>query len=162
VRVHIGANYQGYEFARSLESWLAQSGHEVIWHGADAYDFEDDYPLFAFRIGKGVIADEDAGLETRGILVGGTGTGEIVAANKVNGTRAVPGISVEYMTDAREHGNANILVIGASTTSDAAAKEMITALFETKFKMILDDARRLVNTNEYENSGTIEGWTINA
>lgn len=158
--LHIGANYQGYEYARKLEAWLTQAGHEVIWHGADSYDFEDDYPLFSFRVGQAVIADEDKGLETRGIVVGGTGSGEIVAANKVNGTRAVPAISVDYVVDAREHANANILVIGSETTDEAAAQAMITALLDTKFLMILDDARRLVNTNEFENSGTIEGWMI--
>lgn len=160
MRLHIGANYQGYEYARQLEAWLQLQGHEAIWHGAPAYDFEDDYPLFSFRVGQAVIADEDQGLETRGIVVGGTGSGEIVAANKVNGTRAVPAISVAYVTDAREHANANILVIGSETTDEAAAKSMIAALLDTKFLMSLDDARRLVNTNEFENSGTIEGWMI--
>lgn len=160
MQLHIGANYQGYEYARRLEAWLKQNGHDVIWHGADAYDFEDDYPLFSFRVGQAVIADEDKGLETRGIVVGGTGSGEIVAANKVNGTRAVPAISVDYVTDAREHANANILVIGSETTDEATAQSMITALLDTKFLMSLDDARRLVNTNEFENSGTIEGWMI--
>lgn len=160
MRLHIGANYEGYEYARKIEAWLLQGDHEVIWHGAEAYDFEDDYPLFSFRVGQAVIADEDRGLETRGIVFGGTGSGEIVAANKVNGTRAVPAISVDYVKDAREHANANILVIGAQITSEESAQAMIATLIETAFLMSLDDARRLVNTNEFENSGTIEGWMI--
>ena len=75
MRIHMGANYEGYALGRELETWVKGLGHEVVWHGADAYDFEDDYPLFAFRIGQAVIADEDAALEVRGVLVGGVGGG---------------------------------------------------------------------------------------
>jgi len=160
VRVHIGANFEGYELGRQLETWLGQSGHEVIWHGADFYDEADDYPLFAVRVGQAVIADEDKGLETRGVLVGGIGHGEVIAANKVNGTRAILGVSADFVRDAREHSNANIVVVGAKSVNQQTAQELITALFESKFKMILDDSRRLLNMAEFENSGTIEGWKI--
>ena len=160
MRIHMGANYEGYELGRQLEAHLKESGHEVIWHGADFYDFEDDYPLFSMRVGQAVIADEDNALEVRGVVVGGSGAGEIIASNKVNGARAIASISTEYVIHAREHVNANILVIGAAFTNLAQAKEQIDALVSTKFLMVLDDARRIVNTNEFENSGTIEGWMI--
>lgn len=160
MRVHMGANYLGYELGRAIEGWLKSEGYEVVWHGADLYDEDDDYPLFSLRVGLGVIADEDNGLETWGVIVGGEGTGEIIAANKVNGARAVPGLDADYVRHAREHANANILVIGAARNNLDAAKELINALTQTKFANILDDARRIVNTNEYENSRTIEGWMI--
>ena len=156
----MGANYQGYELGRAIEEWLKGDGHEVIWHGADFLDPDDDYPLFSLKVGLGVIADEDQGLETWGVVVGGQGTGEIIAANKVNGSRAIPGIDADYVRDARQHANANILVLGAARTSLEQAKELIGALTSTKFGNVLDDARRIVNTNEYENSRTIEGWMI--
>jgi len=160
MRIHMGANYEGYELGRELETHLKGAGHEVIWHGADFYDFEDDYPLFSMRVGLAVVADEDAALEVRGIVVGGSGAGEVIASNKVNGARAIPSLSVPYVQQAREHANANILAIGAAFTSIDDAKAQIDALLNTKFGMTLDDARRIVNTNEFENSGTIEGWMI--
>jgi ribose 5-phosphate isomerase B len=132
----------------------------VVWHGAAEYDFEDDYPLFAFRVGQAVIADEDAGLEVRGLLVGGIGGGETIAANKVDGARAVFGASVDYVVKSRNHANASTLVIGADYTDLALAKQMVQAIIDAKFSSILDDSRRIVNTNEYESSKTIEGWTI--
>jgi ribose 5-phosphate isomerase B len=157
----MGANYEGYELGRQLEAHLRDVGHEVIWHGADAYDFEDDYPLFSMRVGQAVIVDEDNALEVRGIVVGGSGAGEVIASNKVNGARAISSISTAYVTHAREHVNANILAVGAAFTSLEDAKEQIDALMNTKFLNKLDDARRIINTNEFENSGTIEGWMIN-
>lgn len=160
MRVHMGANYQGYELGRALEEWLAAEGHEVIWHGADFLDQDDDYPLFCLRVGQAVIADEDAGADTRGVVVGGMGTGEVIAANKVNGARAVAAFDVAYVESARRHANANILVVPAERVDLATAKNLIAALLNGKFGYSLDDARRLVNTNEYENSKTIEGWQI--
>lgn len=160
MRIHAGANYQGYELGRQLEQWLKDSGHDVVWHGASEYDFEDDYPLFAFRVGQAVIADEDAGLEVRGLLVGGIGGGETIAANKVDGARAVYGASVDYVTKSRNHANASTVVIGAEYTNFETAKQLVQALIDSKFSSVLDDSRRIVNTNEYESSKTIEGWTI--
>jgi ribose 5-phosphate isomerase B len=160
MRIHAGANYQGYELGRQLEEWLKAQGHDVVWHGAAEYDFEDDYPLFAFRVGQAVIADEDSGLEVRGLLVGGIGGGETISANKVDGARAVFGASVDYVVKSRNHANASTLVIGAEYTDLALAKQMVQAIIDAKFSSILDDSRRIVNTNEYEASKTIEGWTI--
>jgi ribose 5-phosphate isomerase B len=160
MRIHMGANYEGYALGRELETWVKGLGHEVVWHGADEYDFDDDYPLFAFRIGQAVIADEDAALEVRGVLVGGIGGGETIATNKVPGARAVFGHSVDFVTKSREHANASILVVGALNTAADEAKAMIQAIIDAKFTNVLDDARRIVNTNEYEASKTIEGWMI--
>lgn len=160
MRVHMGANFEGYEFGRELEAWLQQNGHEVVWHGAEFLDPEDDYPLFAIRVGQAVIQDEDNGLETRGILVSGVGHGEVIAANKVNGARAIYAASDDFIRDARLHSNAHILVLGAKDLGLATAKGFIETLFETKFTTVLDDTRRLVNINEFENFGTIEGWKV--
>ncbi|MEN9970533.1 MAG: hypothetical protein RLZZ229_741 [Actinomycetota bacterium] len=161
MRIHIAGNYQGYELARELEQWLAANpANEVIWHGTAELDDEDDYPLYAFRIGQAVIEDEDNALEVRGILVGGSGAGETIATNKVAGARAVFGASVDYVTEGRAHANASIVVIGAHYTNLVQAKALVEAIIDTKFMNILDDARRIVNTNEYESSKTIEGWMI--
>ena len=160
MRVNIAANFEGFEFGHQLEELLAADGHEVIWHGAEFYDEQDDYPLFALRVGLAVIDDEDNGLDTCGIVVGGSGTGEIIAANKVNGARAISAFSPEYVADARAHANANILVIGKDFTNLEEAQAMLKVFFETPFSRTLDDTRRLINTAEYESSKTIEGWKI--
>jgi ribose 5-phosphate isomerase B len=159
MRIHLAADYLGYELARELENWL-KANHEVIWHGNDELDEGDDYPLFAARVGQAVIQDEDKGLDTFGILVGGTGNGEIIAINKVKGIRAALAVNPAQVKAAREEQNANSLVIGASHTNLDAAKAAIGAAFGNGYVGAVDSSRRIINVAEYENRGTIEGWLI--
>ena len=159
MRIHLAADYLGYELARQLEAWL-KANHEVIWHGAEELDEGDDYPLFAARVGQAVIQDEDQGLDTYGILVGGTGNGEIIAINKVKGVRAALAVNAEQIISARNDQNANALVIGAGHTSLDSAKTMVSAALENNYIGTVDSARRIINVGEYENRGTIEGWLI--
>lgn len=159
MRIHLAADYLGYDLARQLETWLKAS-HEVVWHAGDEIDEGDDYPLFAVRIGQAVIQDEDKGLDTFGVLVGGTGNGEIIALNKVKGVRAALAVSAELVTAAREEQNANTLVIGASHTSLDQAKALITTALGVDYVGAIDSSRRIINVAEYENRGTIEGWLI--
>lgn len=160
MRIHVGANYLGYELGRALENWLVTEGHEVVWHGAPEFDNEDDYPLYSIRVGQAVVEDEDAGVLARGIIVGDTGASETIVANKVNGSRAVPALSPEIVVDARHHADANILILGQALTSEEEAKNLVTLFVAEEFQNVLDDARRIINTAEYESSGTIEGWMI--
>lgn len=160
MRIHLGANYLGYELARFMQRWLESSGYEVIWHGSPELDNEDDYPLYSIRVGQAVVEDEDAGIPARGIIVGDTGAAETIVANKVNGSRAVPALSAEIITDARQHADANILILGQSLTTEEKAQELTTLFLNEQFQNILDDARRIINTAEFETSGTIEGWMI--
>ncbi|MEY4533441.1 MAG: hypothetical protein RI926_1210 [Actinomycetota bacterium] len=160
MRIHLGANYLGYELGRELEAWLGGLGHEVVWQGAPELDNEDDYPLYSIRVGQAVVGDEDAGIPVRGILVGHTGSSETIAANKVNGSRAIAGLSAEFIRDARQHADANIVIFGQALTSFEEAQELVTIFLDEPFLNILDDARRIVNTAEYETSGTVEGWMI--
>ena len=159
MRIHLAADYLGYELARQLEAWL-KANHEVIWHGAEELDEGDDYPLFAARVGQAVIQDEDQGLDTYGILVGGTGNGEIIAINKVKGVRAALAVNAEQIISARNDQNANALVIGAGHTSLDSAKTLVSAALENNYIGTVDSARRIINVGEYENRGTIEGWLI--
>ncbi|MEN9751354.1 MAG: hypothetical protein RLZZ600_401 [Actinomycetota bacterium] len=158
--VHLGADYLGYERARTLEAWLAEAGYQVRWHGAAEYDHEDDYPVYSIRVGHAVVQDEDNTIMSKGVIVGGSGSSETIVANKVRGGRAVAGVSVSAVTDAREHADANILVLGANEQSLEQSQALITAFLNTEFSNLLDDARRVVNTAEFENSGTIEGWLV--
>jgi len=132
----------------------------VIWHAGDEVDEGDDYPLFAARIGQAVIQDEDQGLDTFGILVGGTGNGEVMAINKVKGIRSALAVTPALVKAAREEQNANALVIGAGHTNMDAAKAAINAALENSYVGAVDSSRRIINMAEYENRGTIEGWLI--
>jgi ribose 5-phosphate isomerase B len=159
MRIHLAADYLGYDLARQLEAWLKEN-HEVIWHAGDEIDEGDDYPLFAVRVGQSVIADEDKGLDTFGILVGGTGNGEIIALNKVKGARAALAVSTDLVAAARQEQNANALVIGASHTSVDQSKHLIQTALDNDYVGAIDSSRRIINVAEYENRGTIEGWLI--
>lgn len=160
MRIHLGANFQGYRLARELERALSSAGHEVVWHAAPEFDDNDDYPVYAIRVGQAVVQDEDSGITSRGVMIGGTGAAEAIATNKVNGARAVHTDRLEVVIDARAHADANILVLGADLVALAQAEALTNALINEKFLTLLDDARRVVNTAEFENSGTIEGWMV--
>ncbi|WP_062378336.1 RpiB/LacA/LacB family sugar-phosphate isomerase [Demequina pelophila] len=160
MRIHIGANSEGYRLATDLRGLLEADGHEVHWHAAPAYDEGDDYPGIVIRTVQAVVADEDAGLDSRAVLVGGTGAGEVIAGNKVNGGRIVSATAAAYVADARTHADINGLVIPAAHVSPDDALGLVSTLVETAFSNGLDDARRLVNVAEFETSGTIEGWMV--
>lgn len=159
MRIHLAADYLGYDLARQLEAWL-KANHEVIWHAGDEIDEGDDYPLFAVRVGQAVIHDEDQGLDTFGILVGGSGNGEVIALNKVKGVRAALAVNKDLVASARHEQNANALVIGANHTSLEEAKSLINAALDNEYVGAIDSSRRIINVAEYENRGTIEGWLI--
>lgn len=158
MRIHLGANYQGYNEARELEQQLIGRGHEVTWHGSESYDFNDDYPLYCIRVGQAVVEDSDAAVDSIGVIVGGTGAAETISANKVNGVRAVLPASAAVIKDARQHADANVLILSAEDARDGVA--LIELFGSTEFLNNLDDARRVINVAEYESSGTIEGWMV--
>jgi ribose 5-phosphate isomerase B len=160
MRIHLSADHRGYELAKALEPWLTESGYQVQWHGAEFLDEGDDYPLFTIRTAQAQIVDEDAGTPARSIVVGGDGSGEVIAANKVSGARATFASSAKQVELARKHADASILVLGSLHHDLAGAKALIEVFMKTEFGDLIDDARRIINTTEFEASGTIEGWLI--
>lgn len=109
MRVHIGADHAGFELKSRLVDHLTGVGHDVTDHGAHAYDADDDYPPYCFTVGEAVVADA-AGL---GIVIGGSGNGEQIAANKVRGVRAALAWNEETASLGRQHNDANVVSIGA-------------------------------------------------
>ena len=160
MRIHLSADHRGWDLAKELEIWLAANGHQTIWHGPDFKDEGDDYPLFTIRTAQAQVADEDAGVTARSIVIGGDGSGEVISANKVSGARAAMAMSPKQVELARKHADASLLVIGSYHHSLQQAQQLIEVFLTTNFGDILDDARRIINTTEFENSGTIEGWMI--
>ena len=91
MRLHIGADHAGFELKAALIEHLTAAGHEVVDHGAFAYDAQDDYPAFCFGAAEAVVAEPGS----LGIVIGGSGNGEQIAANKVTGVRAALAWSLE-------------------------------------------------------------------
>src|SRR6478735_1591700 len=99
MRVHLGADHAAFESKNDLAAWLESEGHEVVDHGPLLYDALDDYPVFCLRAAEGVVADAGS----VGIVLGGSGNGEQIAANKVRGVRAALAWSEQTASLAREH-----------------------------------------------------------
>ena len=108
MRIHIGSDHAGLEFKNVIVKHLEGKGHTVIDHGPHVYDALDDYPVFCIPCAEAVASD----VGSLGIVLGGSGNGEQMAANKVKGVRAALVWNLETAKLAREHNNANVIAIG--------------------------------------------------
>lgn len=125
MKVHIATDHARLEFKDKLAAHLAEQNYEVIDHGAYNYDTNDDYPGFIIAAAEAVAADQASGMDSLGVVFGGSGNGEQMAANKVNGIRAALVWNDDTAMKAREHNNANIVSIGARQHSEAEALRLI-------------------------------------
>ncbi|MGO1173853.1 MAG: ribose-5-phosphate isomerase [Actinomycetaceae bacterium] len=146
MRVHIAADHAGFELKSALSAHLTQAGHDVVDHGADAYDAEDDYPGFCFQAGEAVVADPGS----LGVVIGGSGNGEQIAANKVRGVRAGLAWSVETARLTRAHNDANVVGIGARMHSEEEAFEIVDAFLDEPFSGEERHQRRIDQVAELE------------
>jgi len=146
MRIHIAADHAGFELKAAIVSHLQAAGHEVTDHGAHTYDAEDDYPAFCFAAAEATAADAGS----LGIVIGGSGNGEQIAANKVAGVRCALAWSVETAELARQHNNANCMGIGARMHSEEEAKEIVDAFVATDFSGAERHQRRIDQLTEYE------------
>lgn len=151
MRVHIGGDHAAYELQRELVEWLGAEGHEVVDHGPTTYDELDDYPVFVLRAAEAVAGDP----QSRGIVLGGSGNGEQMAANKVEGVRAALCLDVELARLAREHNDAQVISLGARMTSVADAKEMVRTFLGTAFSGAERHQRRIDMMSAYEADGVL-------
>jgi ribose 5-phosphate isomerase B len=151
MRVHLGSDHAGFELKQHLAGWLAERNHQVIDHGADSYDAEDDYPPFCLATGEAVVADPGS----LGIVIGGSGNGEQIAANKVKGVRAALGWSEETARLSRQHNDANVLGVGARMHTIEQATHLVDVFLSTPFSEDPRHKRRIAELAEYEESGQI-------
>lgn len=151
MRVHIGGDHAAYELHQELLSFLADEGHEVTDHGPTEYDPLDDYPVFVLRAAEAVAADPGS----RGIVLGGSGNGEQMAANKVAGVRAALCYNTELAELAREHNDAQVISIGARMQTVDEAKEMVRTFLGTDFTGEERHQRRIDMVSAYETDGTL-------
>ncbi|MEI2732828.1 MAG: ribose-5-phosphate isomerase [Dermatophilaceae bacterium] len=151
MRVHVGGDHAAYELHEALIRHLAKSGHEVVDHGPHAYDPQDDYPVAVLRAAVAVAADP----ESLGVVLGGSGNGELIAANKVPGVRAAFASSVELARLARQHNDARVVSLGGRFTSPEAGIAVVDAFLETAFSGDPRHARRLAMIADFERDGTL-------
>jgi ribose 5-phosphate isomerase B len=160
MRIHIATDHAGLEFSQDLQDHLRAQGHDVVDHGPTSYDPLDDYPSFCINAAQAVITDQAAGIEALGVVFGGSGNGEQIAANKVEGARAALVWNVSTAELAREHNNANVISIGARQHSVDEAKLFIDTFIATPFPGEERHARRIAQLAEYEATGAIDGHKV--
>ena len=148
MRVYLGADHAGYELKVHLANYLAKQGYEVVDVGPHGYDADDDYPTFCLHAGARVVADEGS----LGVVIGGSGNGEQIAANKVVGVRAALAWNVEVAQLAREHNNANVVGIGARQHTLDEATAIVEAFLSTSFSGSERHARRIDQVGAYEHT----------
>lgn len=160
MRIHIATDHAGLDFSRHLIDHLTGAGHEVIDHGPQSYDALDDYPAFCINAAQSVVDDQAAGIEALGVVFGGSGNGEQIAANKVTGARAALVWNLSTARLAREHNDANVISIGARQHTIEDATSFIDAFIAEPFSDEERHARRIAQLAEYELTGDIAGKGI--
>ena len=153
MRVHIGTDHAGFELKNYLIAVLTEDGHELVDHGPQAYDAEDDYPVFCIPAAEAVVADPGSLC----IVIGGSGNGEQIAANKVVGTRAALAYSLDTARLGREHNDANVIAIGARMHTQEEALEMVRLFLATPFSGDPRHARRIELLADYEKTRSAAG-----
>ena len=146
MRIHIAADHAGFELKAHLVEHLGAGGHDVVDHGAHAYDAEDDYPPVCFAAAEAVV-DQPGSL---GIVIGGSGNGEQIAANKVRGIRAALAWNTETAALARTHNDANVIAIGARQHSVDEVTAIVETFLAASFSGDVRHQRRIDQVAAYE------------
>jgi ribose 5-phosphate isomerase B len=153
MRVHLGSDHAGYQLKQHLIEWLGARDYDVVDHGAAVYDAQDDYPPYCLDTGAAVVADPGS----LGVVIGGSGNGEQIAANKVTGVRAALAWNAETAQLAREHNDANVVSIGARMHSIEAATGFVEIFLRTPFSHGERHQRRIDLVSDYEATRRLPG-----
>lgn len=152
MRVHIGTDHAAFELKEFLVHALQDQGYDVVDHGAHTFEPNDDYPDWIIPCAEAVAASNGADL---GIVLGGSGNGEQIAANKVKGIRAALAYNVELATLARQHNNAQIVSLGGRMQTHEEALAIVRAFLDTPFSGEERHARRIKQLEKYEETGRL-------
>lgn len=155
MRLHIATDHAGLETSHFLIERLSEAGHEIFDHGPSSYDPLDDYPGFCINAALAVIHDQQAGVQALGIVLGGSGNGEQIAANKVAGIRAALVWNEDTAKLARGHNDANVIAVGARQHTKEQIFELITAFISEPFSGDERHARRIQKIAKYEQTGEV-------
>jgi len=148
MRVYIGSDHAGFELKKYLVEHVTAAGHDVVDCGPHQFDPEDDYPAFCLVTAAKVVADQGS----LGIVLGGSGNGEQIAANKVAGTRAALAWTVEIAELSRQHNDANVIALGARQHTAEESAAMVDAFLATPFSGEARHARRIAQLADYEST----------
>lgn len=151
MRVHLGSDHAGLELKQHLAERIAAVGHEVVDHGPVTYDPDDDYPPYCLRAAAAA-AGEPGSL---GVVIGGSGNGEQIAANKVRGVRAALAWNLETARLARQHNDANVVAVGARMHSAQDALSFVEAFLAEPFSDDPRHERRIAMLAAYEETGAL-------
>jgi ribose 5-phosphate isomerase B len=151
MRVHLGSDHAGLELKSHLVEWLQAQGYDAVDHGPLEYDPVDDYPPYVLRAAQAVV--NDAG--SLGVVIGGSGNGEQIAANKVRGVRAALAWNDQTATLCREHNDANVVSVGARMHTLDEATSLVEQFLTTAFSNDPRHARRIAMMADYEGSGEL-------
>ena len=146
MRVFVGTDHAGLEFKAHLLGALTEAGHEPVDCGAFEYDAQDDYPPFCFEVGERTVAEPGS----LGVVIGGSGNGEQIAANKVPGARCALAWSTETASLARQHNKAQLIGIGGRMHTEAEALEIVDAFLSTPWSEEPRHQRRVDIIEAYE------------
>lgn len=146
MRVHLGSDHAGFELKAKVAARLKELGHEPVDHGPASYDAEDDYPPFCLATGEATVREPGS----LGIVIGGSGNGEAIAANKVMGVRCALAFSDETARLGREHNDANVLSLGARMIDEASALRFVEIFVTTPFSKGERHVRRIGELTAYE------------
>ena len=146
MRVYLGSDHAGYDLKQRLVDRLRELGHEPVDCGPHTFDPEDDYPPFVLRAAARTAADP----QSLGIVIGGSGNGEAIAANKVPGVRCALAFSDDTAKLGKEHNNANVLSLGARMYDEATAIRFAELFLETPFSEANRHVRRIEQLSVYE------------
>jgi ribose 5-phosphate isomerase B len=146
MRVHLGCDHAGFDLKEALRTRLVELGHEPVDHGPGEFVATDDYPPYCLAAAEAVVAEPGS----LGVVIGGSGNGEQMAANKVRGARCALAWSVETAELARQHNDANLVSVGARMHDTEAALQIVAAFLSTPFSRDARHERRIAMLTEYE------------
>jgi len=151
MRIHIGSDHAGLDFKNRIVSHLSAQGHDVVDHGPHTFDALDDYPVFCIPAAIATAAEPGS----IGIVLGGSGNGEQMAANKVKGIRAALVWNEATAIAAREHNDANVIAIGGRMHTEEVALALVDLFLATPFTNDPRHVRRIALISKFEEEGAI-------
>lgn len=149
-RVHIGTDHAGLELSRMLQQELTNSGFEVVVHAPAVHDMQDDYLAWCISAAESVARDISDKRPSLGIVIGGSGNGEQIAANKVRGIRAALVWNESTARSARQHDDANIIALGAREHTPEECLNLVVFFLHEPFTQDLRHKRRIALIADYE------------
>lgn len=151
MRVHLGSDHAGFELKGKVADKLIELGHEPVDHGPAVFVPDDDYPTYCLRASAGAVSEPGS----LGIVIGGSGNGEAIAANKIKGARCILAHSDATARLGREHNDANVMSLGARMISEEEALRFVEIFVSTAFSGDPRHVRRIGELATYESTGQL-------